>query len=253
MHKLSVVIITKNEAHIIEQTILSVLSVTDDIVIVDSGSTDDTVLIAKKHGANVIETTWDGYGKNKNKGIAAAKHNWILNLDADEVIDEQLQSAIKNLPLINEDEIFEMRFKNFYLNKWIKYGEWGNDKHIRLFNRNKIIWNAAAVHENLTISSQTKKTLLNGSILHYTVNNKEEYLFKTTNYAMLNAKKYFAQGKQPTLFKLLFSPLFSFVQNYIIRLGFLDGKEGFVIAKTTALYTFLKYKYLNALHKNQAH
>ena len=243
----SAVIITKNEAHIIGKTLQSLQGITDDIIIVDSGSTDNTLDVCRQFNATIIEPGWNGYGPNKNKGITAAKHDWILNLDADEVIDETARQSLLALLLMNNNEVFEFRYKNFFLNKWIKHGEWGTDKHIRLFNRTVIKWNEAAVHENLTINADTKITLLNGHILHYTVQSLAEYEQKTINYAKLNAQKYFEQGKKRNPVKQYISPVFSFLQNYLFRLGFLDGAAGFQIAKTTARYTFLKYAYLNEM------
>lgn len=243
----SAVIITKNEAHIIGKTLQSLQGITDDIIIVDSGSTDNTLDVCRQFNTTIIEPGWNGYGLNKNKGITAAKHDWILNLDADEVIDETARQSLLALLLMNNNEVFEFRYKNFFLNKWIKHGEWGTDKHIRLFNRTVIKWNEAAVHENLTINADTKITLLNGHILHYTVQSLAEYEQKTINYAKLNAQKYFEQGKKRNPVKQYISPVFSFLQNYLFRLGFLDGAAGFQIAKTTARYTFLKYAYLNEM------
>jgi glycosyltransferase involved in cell wall biosynthesis len=248
---ISVVIITKNEAHIIANTLQSLQSVTNDIVIVDSGSTDETVAICKKYHATVIETDWNGYGINKNKGIEAAKNDWILSLDADEAIDTELQQSLLNLALDIDDEVFDIRFKNFFCNKWIRFGEWGFDWHIRLFNRKKVQWNNAAVHENLVFPKGVITTKLKGNILHYTVQNRQEYDAKTDHYARMNAKKYVEAGKSSSFFKQYFSPAFAFVQHYIFRLGFLDGAEGFIIAKTTARYTFLKYSYLKEM-KNTA-
>ncbi|HMI78261.1 MAG TPA: glycosyltransferase family 2 protein [Ferruginibacter sp.] len=246
---ISVVIITKNEAHIIANTLQSLGPVSNDIVVVDSGSTDDTVQICKQLNASVIETSWGGYGINKNKGIAAAKNDWILSLDADEAIDAELQRSLLQLSLPDEKEVFNLRYKNFFCNKWIRFGEWGFDTHIRLFNRKKVRWNDAGVHEELIFPDLVKVTMLKGNILHYTVNNPQEYADKTNNYAMMNAKKYFAGGKRSNFFKQYLSPVFAFLQHYIFRLGFLDGREGFIIAKTTARYTFLKYKYLNQMNK----
>jgi glycosyltransferase involved in cell wall biosynthesis len=248
--KISVVIITKNEAHIIANTLQSLQKVTDDIIIVDSGSTDDTVIICKKYNANVIETDWLGYGVNKNKGINAAKHDWILSLDADEAIDEELLQSLLQLALANDEEVFEIRFKNFFCNKWIRFGEWGFDWHIRLFNRKKVQWNTAAVHESLVFPKGVITTKLKGNILHYTVQNRMEYDNKTDYYARMNATKYAVTGKKAGFFKQYFSPLFAFIQHYIFRLGFLDGREGFIIAKTTARYTFLKYHYLKEMNNN---
>lgn len=246
---ISVVIIAKNEAHIIGQTLQSLQGLSDDVIVVDNGSTDGTQAICRQYNANVIETAWLGYGTTKNIGIDAAKNDWILNIDADEAVDNELRFAILQLPLQNENEVYEMWFRNFFLGKWIKHGEWGADKHIRLFNRNKIRWNNADVHENLTLSAETSVQTLQGHILHYTTHSLEEYQHKTVAYAKLNASKYYRQGKKSSFIKLYLSPFFSFVHNYIIRLGFLDGKEGFVIAKTTAYYTYLKYAFLKQMQQ----
>ena len=247
---LSVVIITKNEAHIIGTTLQSLQGLTDDFIIVDSGSTDATIEICKKFNATIIETTWDGYGQNKNKGIDAAKYNWILNLDADEAIEAELKAAIMQLELNDEETVYNFKFKNFFCNKWIRFGEWAGDKHIRLFNRNKVRWNTAAVHEGLTLGDKTKVVMLPGNILHYTTQHIDEYIGKTIAYARLNAQKYQLQGKQASFFKLRMAPGFTFFQHYILRLGFLDGWEGYLIAKTTAWYTFLKYSFLKEMNKN---
>jgi glycosyltransferase involved in cell wall biosynthesis len=245
---ISVVIITRNEAHIIGTTLESLRGLTDDIIIVDSGSTDETLAICRKFNATILEAGWNGYGSNKNKGIHSAKHDWILNLDADEAIDPELKGSIEQLKLPKENEVFEMQFKNFFINKWIRHGEWGSDKHIRLFNRAVVKWNEAAVHENLIMEPQTIITLLKGYILHYTVYSLAEYEQKTIAYAKLNAQKYFEQGKKQSFLRQYGSPVFSFIQNYFFRLGFLDGKEGLLIARTTARYTFLKYAYLKELN-----
>lgn len=247
---ISVVIITKNEAHIIANTLQSLQPLIRDVIIVDSGSSDDTVAICKKFNAAVIETGWAGYGINKNRGIAAAKNDWILSLDADEAIDEELQNALQQLSLSDETEVFNIRFKNFYCNKWIRFGEWGFDRHIRLFNRKKVKWNNADVHESLVFSGKVKITLLPGHILHYTVRSRKEYKDKMVSYARMNANKYFDAGKKNSFFKQYFSPAFAFIQHYVFRLGFLDGRDGFIIAKTTAWYTFLKYRYLKELNNN---
>ena len=246
---LSVVIITRNEAHVIANTLQSLQGLTDDIVIVDSGSTDDTISICKQFNATVIEVAWDGYGINKNKGITAAKNDWILNLDADEAIDEEMKITLLGLDLQDDNLIFEFKFKNFFAGKWIRYGEWSGDIHVRLFNRKKIRWNDVAVHESLVLPAGIQTKLLKGNILHYTSSGMDDYISKTIAYAKLNAEKYHLQGKQASFFKLRLAPGLTFFQHYILRLGFLDGWEGYLIAKTTAWYTFLKYSYLKEMNK----
>lgn len=244
---ISVVIITKNEAHIIEKTLQSLQGTFDDIIVVDSGSTDDTISICKKYHARVIETTWDGYGANKNKGIDVAKNDWILSLDADEVPDPELKKSMLQVQLVNDEVVFNIRFKNFFCTKLIRFGEWGFDSHIRIFNRKKVRWNDAAVHEKLILPNNYIISVVEGYILHYTVQSRQEFVKKITTYARMNAGKYAASGKKSNFVKQYVSPVFSFVRNYIFRLGFLDGMEGFIIAKYNAYYTFLKYKYLSEL------
>jgi glycosyltransferase involved in cell wall biosynthesis len=247
----SVVIIAKNEAHIIEQTLQSLQGLTDDIVVVDNGSTDNTEAICRQMGAVVIKAAWEGYGPTKNIGIKAAKYNWILSLDADEAIDGTLKQAIKNIDTADEQKVYNLNFKNFFCGTWVKHGEWGSDRHIRLFNRKQVQWNVAAVHEQLQLPAQAGVLPLPGNVLHYTVHSLQDYMEKTVRYARLNATKYFEQGKKSSFVKLRLSPSFSFVQNYLLRLGFMDGWEGYITAKTTAWYTFLKYAYLRELWKNK--
>lgn len=248
---LSVVIITRNEGHIIGNTLQSLQGLTDDIVIVDSGSTDDTLDICAKYGTKIIRTGWDGYGPNKNKGIAAASYDWVLSLDADEAIDRILKEFLLNTGLHDDNTVGNIRFRNFYRNKEIRFGEWSGDKHVRLFNRKKISWNDAAVHESLVFPAGTETVMLKGSVLHYTSNGLEDLINKTVHYARLNALKYHEQGKQAGFFKLRLSPGFNFVKYYLVKLGFLDGWEGFLIARTTAWYTFLKYSFLQEMNKNK--
>ena len=243
MH-VSVVIITKNEEHIIGKTLESLQGLTDDIIIVDNGSTDLTLDVAQTFKARIIETSWLGYGRTKNIGIEAAANDWILSLDADESVDNKLKDEIKNMPAPSVNQVFEIRYKNFFCNKEIRYGVWGGDKHVRLFNRKEVQWNDAPVHEELLIRPGIKVKTLPGNILHYTVHSMADYIHKTIEYARLNAAKYHSQGKRAGILKLYFAPLFNFIQHYFIRLGFLDGWEGYLIAKTNAWYTFLKYSFL---------
>ena len=245
---LSVVIITRNEGHIIGNTLQSLQGLTDDIVIVDSGSTDNTVEICRSFQARVIETGWDGYGANKNKGIATAKHDWILSLDADEAVDETLKKSLSDPALLADDAVGNIKFKNFFCNKYIRFGEWSGDKHIRLFNRMRVKWNDAAVHESLDIPQGMRIQMLKGNILHYTSNSLEDYMNKTISYARLNALKYHQLGRRSGFFKLRLAPAFTFLKYYVFKLGFLDGWEGYLIARTTAWYTFLKYGFLREMN-----
>ncbi len=249
MQSLSVVIVCKNEAGIIGTTLQSLQGLTDDIVVYDNGSTDDTVAIAQQFTVNVIRGEWEGFGKTKQKAVALARYNWIVSLDADESIDEELKNSLLSLSLNDDTVVYELKFKNFFGNQWLKYGEWGNDSHIRLFNRKKVNWNDAPVHEGLVLPGGIQKKKLKGYVLHYTATDVQKYKDKLMKYAALNAAKYFEQGKKTGPLKKYFSAFFSFVQNYIFRAGFLDGKAGYRCAALTAAYTFAKYKNLEHLLK----
>ena len=244
---ISVVIITKNEAGIIGETLESLQGISDDIIIIDSGSTDETLNICRRYKTRIVETTWDGYGNNKNKGIELAKNSWILSLDADESIDAELNKELRNVKPDQDNIAYIFKYKNFFCRKWIRYGVWGKDKHVRLFNKQNVRWDTAAVHESLIFPAGTKFLHLKGNILHYTVNSIDTYSNKTVIYARANAKKYFLLGKKSGFAKRYLSPPFNFIKHYYFRLGFLDGWEGYLICKTYAWYTFMKYVYLKEL------
>jgi glycosyltransferase involved in cell wall biosynthesis len=247
MQLLSVVIVCRNEAAIIGHTLESLRGLTDDIIVYDNGSTDGTAIVARQFPVIVHEGSWEGFGKTKNSAIALARYNWILSLDADEAIDTELKNTLLALPLNDAENVYQIKFKNFFGNTWLKYGEWGNDKHIRLFNRVKVKWNEAPVHEQLILPEGAKIIKLKGSILHYTAPDIEKYKTKLTQYATLNAKKYYEQGKKAGPLKKYAAAIFSFIQNYIFRAGFLDGKAGYQCAALMAAYTFKKYKKLESI------
>jgi glycosyltransferase involved in cell wall biosynthesis len=247
MQSLSVVIVCKNEADILGRTLQSLRGLTDDIVVYDNGSTDDTVSIARQFSVKVHEGVWEGFGKTKNMAVALARHDWILSLDADEAIDNELKNTLLASSFTDDRMVYEIKFKNFFGDKWLKYGEWGNDKHIRLFNRKKVSWDEAPVHEELLFPDGIRVGKLKGSILHHTATNLEKYKSKLTKYAGLNAKKYYEQGKKAGPFKKYMAGFFSFIQNYIFRAGFLDGKAGYQCAILMAGYTFKKYKKLESI------
>jgi glycosyltransferase involved in cell wall biosynthesis len=252
MQKLSVVIVCKNGVNVIAETIKSFSGLTDDVLVYDNGSIDGTQEVVKGSGAKLVEGSWEGFGKTKNKANELAKYNWILSLDADEAIDDELKKNLLQLELVDERKIYEFKFKNFIGEKWLRFGEWGDDKHIRLFNKTKIKWNNADVHESLVLPQDVNIIALGGYVLHKTATNTRDYEKKMRSYADLNADKYFKQGKRSGVFKMFFSAVFSFVKNYLFKLGFLDGATGFQCAKINASYTFLKYKKLRRLNQQSA-
>lgn len=244
---LSAVIIAKNEAHQIERCIKAVLQVTADVVVVDSGSTDGTVEIARSLGAKVVVHEWIGYAQNKNYGNTFAQHDWILSVDADEVLSEALIGTIQQLEL-QEKEVYLLDRLNNYCGKWVKHSGWYPDWKIRIFNRNQVSWLGQYVHETLAIPAHFKEVKLSGKLLHYSYQDKEDHLKRIDRYSTLGARQLFDKGKKATWTKLWLSPLFRFVRTYIFKAGFLDGATGWTISIRNAYMVHSKYKKLRTLY-----
>jgi glycosyltransferase involved in cell wall biosynthesis len=248
MCPVSVVIMAKNEAAVIGETLQSIAGFTDDIVLVNNNSTDETVSIAEHFGCRVINATWQGYGPTKNLGIDAAKYDWILSLDADERPDKALLHQIANIDFGNETIAYDLNFKTYFGKKQIRFGEWGVDHHVRLVNRKQTRWSDDEVHEQLVIPAGVTIQKLGGAVHHYTIADEASLRDKFIRYAELNALKYHGTKKASAI-KIWGAPAFSFLKNYIFKLGFLDGTEGYTIAKLSAYYTWLKYSRLKQLSK----
>lgn len=247
--KISVVIVCKNEEHIIGKTLKSVQPFAAEVLVYDTGSTDNTVSLAKQFGAKVVQAGWDGYGRSKQKAIGLATHDWVMNLDSDEVLNEEAQKATQQLSLNNEKLCYTFRFRNYLGSRALKWGEFGFDKHIRLFNRKQVFWNDSPVHEKLLLSDGVKEVVLKGFILHYTMKDTAEFVQKSVNYALTNAQNYFSRGKKATWVKQYVGPGAMFMKYYFLRLGFLDGWAGLFAARMSALYTYLKYARLRELRE----
>ena len=251
-NEFSVVIICKNEGAAIGPVLQSVQHLTDNVVVYDNGSTDNTLLIAQSFAnVKVHQGPWEGFGKTKQRATALAKYDWVLSLDADEALDETLQQTLASLSFNHTNTVYNLAYKNFLGNTHVKWGEWGWDKHIRLFNRRTVSWNDAPVHEELVLPKSAIIKSLKGHILHRTMRDTVVYSQKVTRDALLNADKYFARGKKATWLKRNISPLFAFVKYYFFMLGFLDGWAGLVCARMTAFYTFLKYARLYELQQKE--
>ena len=248
---ISVVILTCNEAGRIENCVSHARLLTDDVIVVDSGSADNTVDIVSGLGCRVLLEGWNGYGNNKNRGIKAARYDWILSLDADESPDFDLIRALQTVDFSDPAIVYNIPFKIFFGQKAIRFGSFGKESHIRLFNRTKVKWEEVPVHETLMLDNDHVTKRLNGHINHYAIQSPEQYRQKMVHYAALNARKYLLNGKKATVIKRFVSPVFNFVKNYIFRLGIMDGKNGFFIAVTMAWYTWLKYQNLHKMQSTQ--
>jgi glycosyltransferase involved in cell wall biosynthesis len=248
MSRISAVIITFNESRNIARSIHSLLPVADEILVSDSFSSDNTIKIAGSLGATVVQYPFTGYGATKNNANLLAKHDWILSIDADEALDEELTKSILNIKNnLRAQTVYEFQRLNNYCGQWIKHGGWYPDKKVRLFNRNSVKWSLAEVHETLEIPAEFNIDQLNGKLLHYSYDTVESHLHKIEKYSTRGAEEALKKGKQTSFIKLYLSPAFRFVRDYIFKLGMLDGVYGFTIAWLTAREVYLKYKKLRKL------
>ncbi|ATX82050.1 Glycosyltransferase involved in cell wall bisynthesis [Mariprofundus ferrinatatus] len=238
---ITVTIIACNEEKRIGECLSSV-QWSDDIVVVDSGSSDRTVEIAESHGARVIHNPWPGYGEQKQFASSQAKNEWILNLDADEYITPELAESIRSAFSTTSPEspvAFECNFEHFLMGKWLRHGEAFPDPHIRLFNRQHGDWNSRPIHEHIEISGEIGK--LEGTIRHRTVESLAEYIDKINRYTDLQAEIVLQSGVRVTFPQLFTRSLWRFLRGYILRLGFLDGVAGLTHSMTSTLTSYLKY------------
>ena len=250
--KISAVIITKNEERNILRCLNSLLDVTDEIVVVDSGSTDNTAAICEKFGVKFVHHDWQGYSEQKNFANSLAENDWILSIDADEEISDELKHSIlkyKNNH-IPHDMVFSMNRLTNYCGHWIRHCGWYPDRKIRIWNREVGKWQGE-IHETLEFSTEIKEKMLDGDLLHYSFATPQDYENQQFKFAKMRGEHYFKKGKKHASFYMTVSPIFSFIQHYFFQLGFLDGADGWHICRITAKATRLKYKTLKELRKNK--
>jgi len=237
--RISATIITFNEERNIARAMES-LRCCDEIIVVDSHSTDRTAEIAAKLGAVVIESPWPGYAQQKNLAATRASYDWILSLDADEALSEALEGEIwhikKNGP---QYDAYTMPRLAQYMGRWILHSGWYPDRKIRLYNRHKAQWIGDFVHETLVV--QGKVGHLGSDLLHFTCDSFAEHFKTMDRYTTLAAEQIVEQRRSVGLKHLLFDPPWTFVRTYFLRRGFQDGLEGLTIAYMAALYNFVKY------------
>ena len=237
--KISATIITYNEERNITRAIESLRCV-DEIVVVDSGSTDRTVELARNLGARVVESVWPGYAKQKNFAADQASYDWILSIDADESVSEALEAEIwqlkKNGPRF---DAYTMPRLAKYLGRWIRHSGWYPDRKVRLYHRGKARWVGDFVHESVVAQGSVGE--LDANLLHFTCDSLSEHMKTMDRYTTLAAEQMLGLGQRVSWVRLVFQPPWTFFRTYFFKLGFLDGVEGLAIANMAALYNFLKY------------
>jgi len=239
--KISVYIIAFNEAEKIRDCINSVLWA-DEIIVIDSHSTDGTTEIAKDLGANVIHIPFNGYGDLRNKAISHCKHDWIFSLDSDERCTIEVRDEIVNLITNAPLDLYRVPRKNFFMGKWIKHSGWyPNFRQPQLFKNGKMSYTMEPVHEGYISHSDKKIGTIRNIIWQFPFKNTEEVIHKTNRYSTLGSQKLQKKGVKSSVFKAFFHGLWSFIKHYIFKLGFLDGGPGFVIAFGNFEGTFYRY------------
>jgi glycosyltransferase involved in cell wall biosynthesis len=250
MQKISVVIITFNEELNIGRCIHSIKKIADEIIVVDSLSTDTTKAICQMLNVTFIEQEFLGYIEQKNFAIDQANYDFVLSLDADEALDENLkQSILKAKEDGLTSDSYKMNRCTSFCGKWIKHGTWYPDKKIRLFNKHKAKWAGVNPHDRIETLPNTSKTYLKGDILHYSYNNLEEVIAQANKFTTIQAKAMYAHGKRATLLNLVLNPAIAFFSGYILKAGFLDGADGYLLAKIIAWQTRMKYAKLLHLQR----
>lgn len=249
MKPLSAVIITYNEEDNIGRCIDSLWRVADEVIVLDSFSTDNTIDIARRKGAIVRQDIFLGYKEQKNKALKLAKYDYVLSLDADEVLSAELIYSISEAKKEFEYRAYRMNRYNCYCGKFINHGLWYPDRKVRLFDKRIVKWGGMNPHDKIELIQKETAQFLEGDILHYSYNSIQEHIKRNDELTSIAACSIFESGKRKHWSKIILSPAWSFLNGYFLRLGFLDGYYGFVIATKTARRSFLKYQKLFHLQK----
>jgi len=245
--RISACIIAKDEVDRIEACLASV-GFCDEILVLDSGSTDGTQDLVRRLGARLIETDWPGWVKQKNRAVEAARHEWILSLDADERVDAELRAALEDLRegalgRADAPQAYAVRRKVFYLGRWIRHGGWYPEWRTRLFSRTHARWGGVDPHDKVEADGAVGR-IRAGHLEHFTYRSMQDQLNQIARFSRARAEAMYAGGARASIAGMLLRPTWRFFHNYVLRLGLLDGRAGYVLAKINAHYVFMKYAQL---------
>ena len=240
--KISVTIITLNEESNIKAACESV-AWADEILVVDSGSTDATRAVAESFGARVITNPWPGFGAQKQFAVEQSKHEWIFSLDADERVSDELKKSIESLKQeSNNADGYEIARRTYYQGRWIRGGGWYPDRQLRLFKKSKGHWKQRHVHESVTMDAGARVDRLTGDLLHYTLQNAaHHHRMIGERYAPLAARQMFEEGRRTSVLGVASAGPAAFIRSLILKGGLRDGFAGFTIASFAAHHAFLKH------------
>lgn len=245
---LSVVIITFNEERNIGRCLDSVKDIADDIVVVDSFSTDKTEEICLRYKVNFIKRSWEGYALTKNFANKQAKYDWIFSIDADEALSEELKHSILQAKKSGINQAIQICRLTNYCGHWIRHSGWYPDIKLRIFDRQTSQWHGE-IHEK--IDTKIKPLLLTGDLLHFSYYSIDDHIKQINKFTDIAAKEAFSSGKKSSLLKIIFSPIIKFNRDYFFNLGFLDGYAGFQVCALSSFSSYLKYAKLREYQKNR--
>jgi glycosyltransferase involved in cell wall biosynthesis len=248
---ISAVIISYNEQDFIGRCLSSLEGIADEIIVVDSFSTDSTEEICKKYNVKFIKHEFEGYFEQKNYALSFAGYQYVLSLDADEALSEELKKSILGIKGKFEYDGYLFNRRNNYCGRWINHSRWYPDKQLRLFDPTKGKWIGPNPHDNFRMNKGTRICRLKGDLYHWYYLSFEEHVDKINKFSTISANEYFKAGKKAGPLTASAHKWWSFFRSYIIRAGFLDGYEGYICCSVTAYSSFLKYAKLRKLNKQK--
>ena len=250
---MTVAIITYNEENNIGRCISSVLEIADEILVVDSFSTDKTEEICKSFGVRFVKNPFIGHIEQKNYALAISSHEHVLSLDADEALSPELLIEIKKIKSQFILDAYAFNRLTNYNGFWVRHSGWYPDKKLRLVKKDKALWGGSNPHDILELKDKIKEVgFLKGDLLHYSYDSIAAHINQTDKFTTIAARAAFKEGKKSSLFKIFTRPFLKFLRDYFLKLGFLDGRYGFIICCINSLYALLKYSKLYDLEKGKA-
>ena len=252
MIKISAVIITLNEEQNIGRCLESISGIADEIVVVDSGSTDATESICRKHNVKFILHPFEGHIEQKNFAVTQCTFDYILSLDADEALSPQLYKSINHLKSHWQNDGYTFNRLTNYCGKWIHHCGWYPDSKLRLFKKGKGKWAGSNPHDRFILNDVKNSGKIEGDLLHYSYYAIEDHIRQVNNFTNIAAMSAYNEGKRSSIMKMIVRPKIRFIRDYILHLGLLDGYYGLVICRISSHATFIKYVKLYELQKKKA-
>lgn len=252
--KISAVIITYNEEKNILRCLESLQGIVDEVLVVDSFSNDGTKQICASMGVRFVENAFEGHIQQKNFAMNLASNEWVLSLDADEALTQELRSSISELAESDENTAYEFKRLTSFCGKWIKHCGWYPDKKVRLWNRKNGQWGGQNPHDKVVLKNSSKVIVLKGDLLHYSFYSIEQHVQTIQKFSSIAAQSAYDNGKCSNLtINIIIGPAFTFFKKYILQLGFLDGYFGLIISVNTSYSRFLKYIKLREIERKNGH